>query len=254
MYAPRRSCWGLASFSLRAGAHAPFVRPAPVLAKALPKRQLWMMTHRHGAPLDRSQSSLATPFPVKAPWDAGPAGPLAWAIWLYATRPLLIALALVAATARAIQVGWAEQHAPNLFWVLELVVEPARLLIAVAVLGAGQVSTGLATLRKFWARRHEDAAPSALATLLDWSRIRQRSRMLLAALLAMAAFALMGNWLIGQLAQAPVARTATRVLLGDDGAAGAAAVVLFLKNLSLIPINLIWYGGLYRMLMHRRTS
>ena len=185
-----------------------------------------------------------------ARWAEGPSGPLTWAVWLYATRPVLLSLALVAATGRALQVGWAEQHAPNVFWLLEFAVEPARLLIVVAVLGAGRLNLGAHTLRKFWAHRHNVNSPSALAAVFEWSRIRRFSRSLFAALLAMAAFALAGNWLIGQVAQAPGVLAFTRALLDADAATGAMAIILFLKNVSLIPIGIIWYGGLYRMLVH----
>lgn len=59
------------------------------------------------------------------PWRRGPETPLAWSLWLYLTHPILLVLALLAGVGRALQLGWATEGSSAVYWLLELVVEPA---------------------------------------------------------------------------------------------------------------------------------
>src|SRR5690606_25978065 len=99
-----------------------------------------------------------------------------------------------------VQLGWAAQHSTMAYALLELVVEPARLLIAIAVVGAGSLQRGLRALKTFWTRsrtgttKPTPADDPEVPAMLGWQRLRSLSGRLLGALLAMAAFALLGNW------------------------------------------------------------
>lgn len=192
--------------------------------------------------------------PDDDPWRRGPASPLAWSLWLYFRHPVLWSLAALAAIGRAVQLGWAAEHSTMTYALLELVVEPARLLLAVAVIGAGSLRRGLRTLKTFWTRSRTGANklksvddPGAPA-MPSWQRLRALSGRLLGALLAMAAFALLGNWCIDQAAETRSVRDTMQLALGANASAATDAARFFLKNLTVIPIVIIWYGGMYRML------
>lgn len=198
-------------------------------------------------------------------WRRGPGSPLAWSLWLYVRYPLLPGLALLAATGRALQLGWTDQPATT-YLLLELVVEPARVLIGVGVVGAGSIRRGFATLRRLWARRRAAGASvppmsvegshdvskgertSPASELPLWERARALSGRLLGSLIAIAAFILLGNWCIDAVAQAAFVHQALDAALGVQGPPATAAAVYFLKNLLVIPIVIIWNGGMYRLL------
>lgn len=169
-------------------------------------------------------------------------GPLRESLRFSSAHPLPVAAcSLVAALGRVIQVGGLGEIGAASSWLLELVVEPARIALFLIVVGDGRVMEGVARLRRARASGVDSVLTQALATLRrEWQRYGK----------SFAAFVLIA--IAGNLIIAALART-----LGAPGSplpfpeaatpqGRELSIELGLKNLSLIPLTIIYLTLLVR--------
>lgn len=148
----------------------------------------------------------------------------------------LTGLGLVAAFGRVIQLGgfgaipsWADV-------VLEVVVEAARVALFLFVLGIANIKTGVSRIKKFSTQKQTRA--------LQWTaavqNVKNRWRPALLNVAGFSAIAWGLNYLIDLLAY----ETCLYLTLKKDGILAAAAsewtILLFFKNLSVIPFTLVF--------------
>lgn len=161
--------------------------------------------------------------------------------------PAMLTLGLVAAVGRAVQEGAAGEITRGTHLALEIVVESARVVFVLYVLGAGSVSDGWAMLRGFF--RKGGGRWGRLRGLLVGRRrelaLSLGGFVLVAGLANIAIFAMAHRW--GALA-----------MLQHCGwiaeQAGPWVTVLFLKNLSVIPWTLAFVVALGRWLTSEKSA
>ncbi len=151
--------------------------------------------------------------------------------------PVLLGLGLAGAVGRVLQVGRLRRASGPLRAALEIAVEGSRVVMVLAIVGAGDPIAGA---RALGALLQPGATSAALARLqAGWAA---RWQELLTAFALFALVAVGANLAIFALARAAPLRVAFVRLGGldpDDGGL-PLAIVLFVKNLTIIPFTMVW--------------
>lgn len=145
-------------------------------------------------------------------------------------------LGLVAGLGRVIQLGGFGEITSSTHIFLELIIESARVLLVLYVLGLASVRNGILRVRHFFTRKRDRKT--------QWSIIIQNLRkQWLSILFNFIGFALIAgllNYLIDLLAY----ETCLYLTLKKDGILAPASsewtILLFFKNLSVIPFTLVF--------------
>lgn len=150
--------------------------------------------------------------------------------------PMIFGLGLIAALGRVVQLGGFGAVPPWLHVILEIVVEASRILLFVYVLGWANVGNGLQRIKNFFtqkAQRNQHLTTAWQTGKKQW----------LAILLNLSGFLLMAS-LINYLIEALAYETCFYLFLKRDGILVATAsewtILLFFKNLSVIPLMLVF--------------
>lgn len=156
----------------------------------------------------------------------------------------IVGLAAFASVGRAIQLGWETSIPPALSLGLEVVVQGARIAIFLVVLGHGSLETGIERVRQVF-DTPEDKRESQFDSI--WTAARRHWIDVTASVVVFAAFALVVNVAIAQVAanQSVLAFVSSLgVGIGDE--ALKTALAFFLKNVTIIPLTIVWMVvGLY---------
>jgi hypothetical protein len=150
---------------------------------------------------------------------------LPWAFRFVAGHAgLVLGLSLVAALGRAIQLGGLGPvgAVPTAF--LEVVVETARLVLFLGVIGLGRVGDGLKTVASAFSRPTGGWRAGGRRV---WARLRAEWRALIADIAGFGLIALLINAAIEAFA-----------------APGAYPLIFLLKNLTVIPLTIVFECGL----------
>ena len=151
---------------------------------------------------------------------------------------VIIGLGFIAALGRTIQLGAFGQISPGVKMVLELVIESSRILIFLFVLGIANIKNGLFRIKLLLAdgqfrKQHRATAVKQLKT--QWPSI-------LLNLVAFSVIAFFINYLIDLLAY----KTCLYFTLQNRGIIAPTSsewtIILFFKNISVIPFTLIFCG------------
>jgi hypothetical protein len=167
---------------------------------------------------------------------------LSGSVRLFASAaPWILGLGLIAAAGRAIQVGPGRNWPKPAYVAFEIAVELVRLTIILVAIGGGDPLEGAHRIASFFSGPDHSEALGRLAR--GWG---QRWAQALAALVLFAIAAGLANVATFAIAGlAPVRGLAARAgIAGADDKASKLAVVLFLKNLTIIPFTMIWLWGL----------
>ena len=157
---------------------------------------------------------------------------LPWAFrFVWAHAPLVLGLSLVAALGRAVQLGGLGPVGPHGTASLEIVVESARVLLFCAVIGMGRVLDGLRTVASIVPRPPAGWRASATA-------VRARLR---------------AEWpvLIPDVVGFGVIAFGVNAAIEAVAAPGAYPLIFLLKNLTVIPLTIVFQGGLFLLMTGR---
>ena len=163
--------------------------------------------------------------------------------WLYHTLyfikkhfVVIVGLGLIAAFGRVIQLGGFGEITSRMNFILEIVIESARVLIFLYVLGLASIKNGVLQLSNFFTGK--------INRKLHWAvAIQKMKEQWLSILLSVIGFLLIAgiiNYLIDLLAW----ETCLYLTLKKDGIlAGSSSewtILLFFKNISIIPFMLVF--------------
>lgn len=156
----------------------------------------------------------------------------------YGTHSIpIVALALLAALGRVIQLGWEDPGTAVPHWGLELLVEGARLAILVVIVRA-TIAALPVDARTFFAQL--------------WPKLQQEWRTVLWSTVVFALFAVAVNSAISWLAEQRFVHQVFQALPGTAALRPdrtGMLVVFSLKNLTIIPFTLVWlFYGMARLL------
>ena len=151
---------------------------------------------------------------------------------------MLLVLGLIAAFGRTIQLGAFGKISALVKILLEIVIELSRVLMIIFVLGIANFRKGITKTRTFFAnrQRRKQYRVTAFRTIqLQWPQM-------LLNVLAFAVLAFAVNYLIDLLAY----QTCLYLTLKTKGIIATTSsewtIILFFKNISVIPFTLIFYG------------
>ena len=151
---------------------------------------------------------------------------------------ILLVLGLVAAFGRTIQLGAFGKISPAVKILLEIVIELSRFLMIVFVLGIANFRKGITKIRNFFTNSHHRKQHWSTA----FRKIKLQWPQLLLNLLAFSVLVLTINYLIDLLAY----QTCLYLTLKTKGIIATTSsewtIILFFKNISVIPFTLIFYG------------
>ena len=149
---------------------------------------------------------------------------------------IIMGLGLVSATGRVIQLGGFGPVSSAMHTALEIAVESARILLVFYVLGIASVRGGILRLKRFFTQRAN--RKSLWITAIQKLRSQWK-----AILLNFSGFALLA-WGMNYLINALAYQTCFYLMLKKEGILAAASsewtILLFFKNLSVIPFTLIF--------------
>lgn len=154
---------------------------------------------------------------------------------------------LTAAGGRFAQAAWAEMLPSGASLALELVVAAARVALVLVVIGEGGIRCGMTAVRDFFARAERDHA-AWFTRVAEQARVRWKQLVL--EFVVFLALAILLNVVNGQLAALPAVVAWTSPLV-DSPESARSANVLFLKNLSVIPLALLFQVRLVVLLAER---
>jgi hypothetical protein len=149
--------------------------------------------------------------------------------------PIFALLCLVAATGRALQVGAAGEPGGGANILLEIIVEGSRVAILLHLLGQGSITAGCAEIRRLFTKGGRQAPGPPLRD--SWPR-------LVFNIVAFAAIAGAANLTIFAIARYSPALEMLQRAGWIAPEAGEVVIVLFLKNLSVIPWTLSFIAAL----------
>lgn len=149
---------------------------------------------------------------------------------------VITGLGLVAASGRVIQLEGFGEIPSWLNIVLEIIVEAVRLLIFLYVLGLASIKNGALRIRRFFSQKND--RKKTLKTALQ--TIKKQWPVVVLNITGFLVIAAVINFLIEQVAY----ETCLYITLQKDGILAEAAsewtILLFFKNLSIIPFTLIF--------------
>jgi hypothetical protein len=162
--------------------------------------------------------------------------------------PLVGVLCAISAGGRFVQTGWPSLSGAMAQVALEIVVEGARVVLALAAIGGGNPFTGVETIKQVFRTKKSDKSSPAVDVrkrlLFHWKSYAWDF-----AFYCGIAFAL--NLIIDVIVDLPAVVALTHTL----GAKGSGSAELFLKNLSVIPLTIIFQVFFVtRLLNHSRND
>lgn len=163
--------------------------------------------------------------------------------WLYTTVyflrkhfAVIMGLGLVAAFGRVIQLGGFGQITSLMNIILEIVIESARILLFLYVLGFSDIKKGVLLIRSFFTRKESRQLHLTAAK----SKLKKHWLLIIVNVVGFLLIASAINYLIDLLAY----ETCLYLTLKDDGILSPSSsewtILLFFKNLSVIPFTLIF--------------
>jgi hypothetical protein len=169
--------------------------------------------------------------------------------FFFTVAPRLLALSLIASVGRLLQVGWEASLPPAGSAFLELLVGGARVAVFLLAVGNGKVGKGIEALRTIF-RIPKDERDAAV--LLMWRNAKGHWTAILRDITLFGIAAVVINVGIGVIAEG---RTASSLLIGlgisnADGETMQNAATLFMKNLTVIPLTIVFLCGMIRYLLN----
>jgi hypothetical protein len=162
--------------------------------------------------------------------------------------PLVGVLCAISASGRFVQTGWTSLAGTMAQVALEIVVEGARVVLALAAIGGGNPLTGVETIKRLFRTIKTDKASPAVDVGKQLSS-HWKSYAWDFAFYCGVAFAL--NLIINVTVDIPAVVELTHTL----GAEGSGSATLFMKNLSVIPLTIIFQVFFVtRLLNHSRND
>lgn len=148
----------------------------------------------------------------------------------------IFGLGLIAALGRVVQLGGFGKISSSLHLVLEILIEASRLLLFVYVLGWANLGNGWQRVKHFFTQKAQRKQYLGTA----WQTLKKQW---LAIIFNFSSFLLVAS-LINYLIEALAYETCFYLFLKRDGILAAAAsewtILLFFKNLSVIPLMLVF--------------
>lgn len=149
---------------------------------------------------------------------------------------VIVSLGLIAAFGRVIQLGGFGEIASWMHVVLEVVIESARVLIFLYVLGLASIKNGVLRIRNVFARKNERRINWTVALM----KLKTQWLSILFNIAGFLIIAFVINYLIDLLAY----ETCLYLTLKEDGILTASSsewtILLFFKNISIIPLALVF--------------
>lgn len=149
---------------------------------------------------------------------------------------VIIGLGLMAALGRVIQLGGFGEISKTTHILLEVVIEASRLLLFLFVLGLASVNEGVLRLKRFFTQKQNRKERWNIAI----QNLKTHWRLILINFVGFSAIAWTLNYLIDALAY----QTCLYLTLRQDGILTATSsewtILLFFKNLSVIPFTLVF--------------
>jgi hypothetical protein len=169
-------------------------------------------------------------------------------VQLFATAaPWILSLGLIAAVGRAFQVGPGRTWPKPAYVAFEVAVELVRLTIILVVIGQGDPLAGAHRIGAFFSGTGHSEALGRLAQ--GWGQHWAEALLALVLFVIAAGAANVVTFTIAGLG--PVRGLAAALGIAKAGdKASKLAVVLFLKNLTIIPFTMIWLWELLLFLAH----
>jgi len=162
----------------------------------------------------------------------------------------IIGLGLIAAVGRVIQLGGFGQITTSMNIILEVVVESARILLFLYVLGLANIKKGALRIKHLLI--HKDNRKKILATAMY--KLKKEWRSVCMNIVGFLVFAWAINYLIDLLAY----ETCFYLTLKENGILTASSsewtILLFFKNLTVIPLTLIFDSVLLLWLANRLSN
>lgn len=164
--------------------------------------------------------------------------------------PVILSVSLIVAISRVIQVGWEDYLPVVVFVILEIVVLAARVAIALIAIGEGALGPGLKKVRTI-VRLSEAEKSAAFARM--GQTIKEQWRAVLRDILLFGLTAIAINYVIGEVSQT---RTVYSLMTswgvpGSNEDSVQAAATLFMKNLTVIPLTIVFQYGIVRYLLRQ---
>jgi len=164
--------------------------------------------------------------------------------------PVILSVSLIVAISRVIQVGWEGYLPVVVFVILEIVVLAARVAIALIAIGEGALGPGLKKVRTI-VRLSEAEKSAAFARM--GQTIKEQWRAVLRDILLFGLTAIAINYVIGEVSQT---RTVYSLMTswgvpGSNEDSVQAAATLFMKNLTVIPLTIVFQYGIVRYLLRQ---
>jgi len=164
--------------------------------------------------------------------------------------PVILSVSLIVAISRVIQVGWEGYLPVVVFVILEIVVLAARVAIALIAIGEGALGPGLKKVRTI-VRLPEAEKSAAFARM--GQTIKEQWRAVLRDILLFGLTAITINYVIGEVSQT---RTVYSLMTswgvpGSNEDSVQAAATLFMKNLTVIPLTIVFQYGIVRYLLRQ---
>lgn len=164
--------------------------------------------------------------------------------------PVILSVSLIVAISRVIQVGWEDYLPVVVFVILEIVVLAARVAIALIAIGEGALGPGLKKVRTI-VRLSEAEKSAAFARM--GQTIKEQWRAVLRDILLFGLTAITINYVIGEVSQT---RTVYSLMTswgvpGSNEDSVQAAATLFMKNLTVIPLTIVFQYGIVRYLLRQ---
>jgi len=163
---------------------------------------------------------------------------------------VIVGLGLIAAFGRVIQLGGFGEISSTTNVISEIAVESARVLLFLYVLGLANIKNGILRIRNFFSNK--------VNKRLQWSialqNLKKQWSSILLNVIGFSLIALALNFLIEKLAY----ETCLYLTLRKDGilaqSSSAWTILLFFKNISVIPFTLIFQTLLVLWLLNKLTN
>lgn len=156
----------------------------------------------------------------------------------------IIGLGLFASIGRVIQVSWDASISLPLYLLLEGIVEGVRIGILLVGIGGGNLSAGIATSRRIYkmSEQERETHVESMATTFKDNGIDVAVSFVIFGIFVY----LIPNMIISQIAETESVRRVVQDLWlqGVDDESLRTVIVLFIKNITIIPFTIIWmfYG------------
>ena len=163
---------------------------------------------------------------------------------------VITALGLIAAFGRVIQLGGFGKIAPSTNVLLEVLIESSRLLLFLYVLGLANIKRGMLRVKNFFTQKDQRKLQWKIAV----QKLKQQWLSIMLNIIGFLLIAWMFNYLIDLLAY----KTCFYLTLKKNGiiveSSSEWTILLFFKNLSVIPFTLVFETLFILWITNRLTS